>query len=371
MIRIIKHIISGFLLFLVILAAVFLVRLRQTQLSAMPPPTHVPMPVEVAVVSSGTLSVRERYLGRIQPIHSAALASNVAGYLMKVSGYPGDTIASGDVLIRVDDRVLIKKVAALKAELEGAKKELSIREKVLQRNARLMRQNAASEQQYDFYKMERDLNSSKVDRLKEELANAKIEMGYAEISAPFSGIILQRLHEPGDRVQPGEQILEIECPAQGYKVLLQVPPLVLEHVTAGSTAYLYHSGRVIEVNVTRVFPMVFSTETLVTLEIDLTRRPFGLPSGTTVGVGLVLAEPQGLQVPVRALLENYSRHYVFKLVAENRVQAVLVSLLGRTEAFAAVYGDLAAGDKVIVADEAALLRLGEGSEVFVTKELSS
>ena len=370
MTQLIKHIIGWCMLALVILAAVFLVRYRQAQLSAIPPPTKVPMPVRVANVTSGALPIIERYLGRIQPVHSAALASNVAGYLMQVRGYPGDTIASGDVLIRVDDRLLRKKVAALEAELDGARKELLIREKGLDRNAKLLKQNAASEQQYDFYQMERDLNSSKVDRLKEELANAGIEMGYTAISAPFSGMILRRLHEPGDLVLPGEPILEIEDPAQGYKVVLQVPPLVLEHVTTGSTAYISQSGRLIEANVTRVFPMVVTSGTLVTIEIELSRRPFGLPSGTTVSVGLVVAEPRGFQVPLRALLENHSRHHVFKVTDENRVETVPVTLTGWTEEVAAVSGDLVVGDRVIVAEEAALLRLGEGTEIFVTKELS-
>jgi len=47
---------------------------------------------------------------------------------MRVSGYPGDTIALEDILIRVDDRLLRKKIAALEAELEGARKELLIRQ---------------------------------------------------------------------------------------------------------------------------------------------------------------------------------------------------------------------------------------------------
>lgn len=127
--QLIKHIIGWFILALVILAAIFLVRYRLAELSAMPPPTKVPMPVKVAVVTSGPLSIIERYLGRIQPVHSVALASNVAGYLMRVSGYPGDFLASDEVLIRVDDRRLRKKVAALEAELDGAVKELLIREK--------------------------------------------------------------------------------------------------------------------------------------------------------------------------------------------------------------------------------------------------
>ena len=365
-----KLIISWFMVALVILMAAFLVRHRQTQLNAMPPPIKNPIPVKIAVVASGSLPLVEHYLGRIQPIHSALLASNVAGYLNQVIGYPGDAITSGEVLIRVDDRLLKKKVAALEAELEGTRKELIIREKVLKRNASLMRQSAASEQQYDFYQMERDLTRSRVERLGEELANARIEMNYTKIAAPFSGIVLRRLHEPGDLVMPAVPILHIEDPTRGYKVVLQVPAPLLEYVATGSTAHLYYNGKTIDAKITRVFPMVSSSETLVTIEIDLPRRPFGLPSGTTVSVGLAVAEPHGLKVPLRSLLQNHSQHYVFKVVDGNLVETVPVALLGWTEKVAAVTGNLAAGDKVVVADEAALLRLGDGSEVFVAEAYS-
>lgn len=368
--RMIKHIFSGLILILVILVLVFIVRYRQTQLNAVLPPVKVPPPVEVAIVSSGTLPIKENYLGRIQPIHSVALASKVAGYLMEVNGYPGDTINSGEVLIRIDDRPLRKKVAAVEADLLGAKKELLIREKVFQRYTKLLKRNVASEQNYDLYKMDRDLIKSKVDRLKEELADAKIELGYTEIPALFAGIILRRLHEPGDLVQTGEPILEIEDSAKGYKVVLRVPHSVIKNLNIGSTAYLVYDDAVIKAKVTRIFPMVFSTQTLITIEIDLTKRPFGLQSGATVHVDLVVAEPQGIQVPLRALLENHDKHYIFKIVDETRVKTVLVSLLGWTEEIAAVSGSLAVGDKVIVADEAFLLRLGEGTEVLVTKEFS-
>jgi len=78
----IKHIFSGLILILVILVLVFIVRYRQTQLNAMLPPVKVPPPVEVAIVSTGTLPIKENYLGRAQPVHSAGLASKVTGYLI-------------------------------------------------------------------------------------------------------------------------------------------------------------------------------------------------------------------------------------------------------------------------------------------------
>jgi RND family efflux transporter MFP subunit len=366
--KITKHILSALILISVILAAVLLVRHRHAELNAMSTPAKMPIPVEVAVVSSGTLQVREHYLGRVQPINSEILSSKVAGYLMAVKGYPGDKVNSGEVLIRIDDRVFTKKVAAVSADMEGAKKEFLVRQKVFQRYSKMLKQNAASQQQYDLYQMDRDLNKAKIERLQEELENAKIELGYATITAPFSGIILKRFHEPGELIQTGEPILEIEVPDEGYKVVLQVPQAVIKHVTPGATAYLIKDGAKIEAKVTRIFPMVFSPETLITMEIDIPRRPFGLQSGATIDVDLVVAAPQGFEVPLRALLQNHDKNYVFKVIDGDRVKTVPVTMLGWTEKTASISGDLSVGDKVITADEAALLRLGEGTKVLVTKE---
>lgn len=365
-----KRFFSGLFFALLILAAVFLVRYRRGQIEAVPIPTQPPLAVEITAVKSGTLSIREHYLGRIQPVLSTALASNIAGNLISVHGYPGDIVQSGKILIRVDDRIPGKKVTALKADLEGAEKELIARERILQRNNRLLQQHASPEQQNDIYKMERDLTQSKVYRLKEDLANARIQLGYAEIIAPFAGTILKRLHEPGEYVGPGEPIIEMEDAAKGYKIVLQVPQDVLNQVTAGATAYILNGGIEMKTAVTRIFPIVFSTETLVTVEIDVPTRPFDLRSGATVGVDLVVAEPLGAQVPLRALLENGSDYYAFKVNEEQRVTPIPVTLLGWTKELAVVSGKIAAGDSVIVADEAALLRLGEGTKVLVIKDFS-
>ena len=234
----VKRVVGWLLVIVLVLGAALLVRHRRAALTAMPPPAKASMPVATAVAQSGHLTVREHYLGRIQPIHAALLASNVAGDLLDVRGYPGDAFPPGSVLVRIDGRALKEQLATAEAELKSAKRELQIREKVFARYQKLHGDQAVSEEQYDFYKMDRDLNRSKVDRIQAELARAAIQLGYAEISAAFGGVILRRLHEPGENVRAGEPILEVADPAKGYKVVLQVPPAVLKQVAAGTTAYL-------------------------------------------------------------------------------------------------------------------------------------
>ena len=349
--------------------AFMLVLHRKHSLNAMPTPVKRPYPARVAVVTSGPMTVREGYLGRIQPIHAAALASNVAGDLTAVNGYPGDAFRSGQVLIRMDDRALQRKAAAVRADLESAENELQIRQKAFKRVHSLNGTYAVSEEKYDYYKMERDLAKSRRDRIRQELENAAIELAYATVAAPFDGVILRRLHEPGDNIRAGEAVLELEDPGMGYKVVLQVPSKTLAQIGIGTPAYLATGGVETKARISRIFPMISATGTLATIEIDLDEPPPGLRSGESVHVDLVAATPVGFRVPLQALLETDSQYIVYKVGRDDRARPVPVALLGRTELSASVSGALAAGDRVIVADEAALLRMGEDTPIRVVEEL--
>lgn len=89
-------------------------------------------------------------------------------------------------------------------------------------------------------------------------------------------------------------------------------------------------------------------------------------SGEIVPVDLVTATPVGCRVPLQALLEIDSQYIVYTVAEENRARLVPVDLLGRTEQTASVSGPLTEGERVIVADEAALLRMGKGTTILVT-----
>jgi len=108
------------------------------------------------------------------------------------------------------------------------------------------------------------------------------------------------------------------------------------------------------------------------VEIRVAKRPFGLPSGARVGVDLVIREiPRAAVVPLKSLLENVDRAYVFRLRPEKgelaRVEVVPVRVLGRSGEEVAVSGELSAGDLVAVAEESTLLRLHPGELVRMVR----
>lgn len=349
-----------------IAVAVKTIRKRKTTLKRLSPARVAPLPVEVARVKTGNLPVTEHYLGEIRPVLSARLSSRITGYLLEVRKYEGDPVKKGEVLARVDDGKIRARMRALSAQISAAETEFLTRKHIYERDRTLFENRALSREAYELSRTALENARARLVSLQEELSALKSDLAYTVIRAPFSGVVSRRLKEPGDLVLPGTPILEIEAPEAGYRIFVRVPQGKAARFGPGTRAILSEDGKILSASVFRVHPAV-GEGGLATVEIRIPERPFGLPSGSRIGVDLVLEEVQGVIVPLASLLETTERSYVF--LAEPRgnglasVHIVPVRVRGRHGERVAVSGELSAGELVIVAGEATLLKLHEGMKV--------
>ncbi|QJA06522.1 efflux RND transporter periplasmic adaptor subunit [Thermosulfurimonas marina] len=367
--RFFRILVPVFVLILLVAGGVRLIKRRRAALRKLPPPQAAPLPLEAARVQVGPFEVTEHYLGEIRPFLSARLSSRLSGYLLEVRKYEGDPVRKSEVLARIDDHELQARIQSLERQVAAAEAEFLARKHTFERDRVLYQNRAISQEAFEnsraaFKKAEATLHT-----LRAELASARADLTYTLIRAPFSGVITRRLKEPGDLVTPGTPILEMEAPEKGYRIFVSVPQARAAALRAGTRAYLREDRQRLPVKVFRVHPAVGAGE-LATVEIRVAKRPFGLPSGARVGVDLVVKDlPRAAIVPLKSLLENVNRAYVFRLRPEKgalaQVEVVPVRVLGRSGERVAVSGALSQGDLVAVAEESTLLRLHPGEVVRV------
>ncbi len=364
--KLIKGLIPLLVIVALTIAGALVVKKRKEEISQAPPPAIYPLPVRTAPARKGTLEVREEYLGRITPLVSSSLAPRVTGHILEVKVREGDRVKKGEVLARLDDRPFVNQYQSLKAQLEGAKSSLATLEGIYHRDLMLFKNKAISQEQLDKSRAARDEARARVVTLEESLKTAQLNMEYCTIKAPMNGVITRRLQDPGDLGIPGKAILEMEAPSKGYKVVVRVPQDLVKDLHPGGKAYLYPASdkkeHTIKASISRIYPAV-TVGTLATVEIDLPRPPFGLPSGATVDVSLVTRVVEGMVVPTRALLHTTQGDVVFALTDQDRVEVVPVRVLAKTDTQAAVSATLSPGQKVVTGRDSALLRLHEGMKV--------
>ncbi len=371
----IKKIILILVVLLLIVGGITVVRHKKEELAKTPLPEHALLTVKTVNVSYGTFEQKKRFLGTITPKISADIAARVTGHLMEVKVREGRHVNRGELLATLDNRLEQDRVNELAASLAAAKTEYATREAIYQRDRSLFSANAISREKLDLSHAARDSARARVTVLKKSLHTAKTNLSYTFLHAPFSGVITKRLKDPGDLALPGLPILSMEDPAKGYYVSVRIPQDLFPLLKVGDKAYILGENRKkIICSISRIHPAVH-VGTLSTIEIDTEKRPFGLPSGATADVDIVVKRVEGWKVPVRTLLEDVNSTYVFTLDTGKHhnkgkkktgtIHILKIDVLAKGPETAVITGRLKNNSTLIVAEESGLLRLHEGEEVRI------
>jgi len=212
-----------FIILSLLTGAFMLVRHRKAQLVKLKKATLPILTVTVEPVRYGTFWVKKRYLGILKAKEAADISAQITAKILAINVREGDKVHKGSLLVLLDDRMQKNKIANLQAELISAKTTLKTQEAIYQRRKQLFKAHAISKEALEQAKAARDAAKAKVISLETALANAKVELSYTKISAPFDGIITARFQHPGELATPQRPILKIEALHKGYTVVVKVP----------------------------------------------------------------------------------------------------------------------------------------------------
>jgi RND family efflux transporter MFP subunit len=365
-----KKIIVIIVIVLLIAAGVRLVKMKKADIASTPRPAPRLTTVETTRAIQGTFPISTTRLGRIAAKRQTTLAARITSHILTVAVREGAMVKKGEILIQLDDRREKDRVAATRADLAAAKTQLTTQEAIFVRDQKLFAAQAISQETLDKSRASRDAARARATALKKSLDTAVTDLSYTRITAPADGVVTARLADPGDLATPGKALLKLEEQQAGYYIQVNIPQADFARIKEGAPASIRPAGTdtrpPITARVSRIHPAV-TVGTLATVEIDVARQPFGLPTGATVRISLVEGTASGWKVPGRALLENINKNYIFTVDDQGLVHIVPVAILARNSDWSVVDGPLKENSRVIVAQESTLLRLHEQQPVKVVQ----
>ena len=361
---------------LVIGGGIAVVKKKQRELAALPTPQVALPTVQTARVTTGTLEETIHYMGMIEPYTKADLSARISGSILSMEKREGDSVREGEQLVVIDDRELVQRAAAAQAEvlsarqkLTGVKSAYETQQAVYDRDVLLAKTGAISGEALERSKSARDGARSALDALDESIkglemnsAAVQTQVGYARLSAPFDGVVSKRWSDPGDMATPGKPILTLDKESP-FKVTVLIPQEELTELRRDGKAYLSSGTNTMPVTISRIYPSL-GKNILGLVEMVLPAAPFGLPSGSTVGVDLVKKVVSGAIVPENALFKAGAGDFVC-VVKDGAIRVRPVQVLGSGRGKTAVQGELAADEQCAVGQENRLLTLTEGIKVAV------
>lgn len=354
-----KRILGLALVLVIVLAGVLAIRHKKEGLARLAPPEVPAVAVEVVPVRTGAVGASVKTIALIQSGTAATVSAQVAGALLEVRFREGDTVRKGEVMASVDSRVLDDAVASAEARVSAAREERSRQATVVSRDTVLVDNSALSRQAFEASQAQLEGAKSAQVAAERALASARTLRSFADVPAPWSGVVSARLAEPGDLVAPGRPVFTVQV-AGPVRIISKLSQESLALVSPGGRVVFANGSATREARISRIYPALDASH-LGTVESDLPSAPFGLAPGATVAATYAAAtSPAGLIVPTAALLEGTAETLVVR-VRDGKAQPVRVVVAGGDGRENTVKGDLAAGDLLVTGLPSELMALTAGT----------
>jgi membrane fusion protein, multidrug efflux system len=163
--------------------------------------------VAVVTVERKELTPVMTFTGRVEAAERVELRARVEGYLEQQLFTEGAEVKKGDLLFVIEKAPYQAQLAQVEASIVAVEAELKLAKLELDRKAELLRKQVVAQAQVDDVRAKHDEASAAVLRQKAAAMQAKLNLGYTEVYAPFAGQIGRTAYSVGNFVGPSSGTL--------------------------------------------------------------------------------------------------------------------------------------------------------------------
>lgn len=162
--------------------------------------------------------------GTIRAKTTSIVAGRSLGAVTSLLFREGDQVKAGQLLLSIEDRDLTQRVSGAEAAyqesrkaLEAAAQNRSLTNVTYDRYKNLYQQKVITQQEMDQVETQKKVAGSEyervsamVERSRAGLEEARINLGFAQVKAPISGLVTEKKIDQGSLAMPGQPLLTIE-----------------------------------------------------------------------------------------------------------------------------------------------------------------
>jgi multidrug efflux system membrane fusion protein len=327
------------------------------------------MPVPVAPVVKQTLPIYLDYPGRIESIRSIALQARVSGYIDAQPAPDGADVKSGELLYKIDPRDLEAALDQASAQAQRDTASLEYARANFTRGEELVKSGFVTKDVYD--QRESALHQAEAALALDHAAlqAAKLNLGYAEIRAPFSGRLGRNQAAKGALVGPASgplnTLVELDPiyvsfnPSESELAEIaraRAAGKVEAEISLAGNAGPPHKG---ELNF--LDNAVDKATGTIAARVTIANPDFALLPGQYLRVRLhIKDQPDALMAPQAALGSSQMGKYVYVVGAGDKAEVRLLTLGPADGELVSVVKGLSEDDRIIVGN---LQKIGPGSPV--------
>jgi membrane fusion protein, multidrug efflux system len=328
-----------------------------------------PVPVIATTVQQQNVPIVVTGLGTVTALNTATIHCQITGLLISVDFKEGQFVKKGDLLAKIDPRTYQALLDQAEATLSHDQTPLKIAKLNLGRYIELSKTSAVPRQELDNQQAAVDELEAQIKIDQAGVDNAKAQLSYTSLVAPFDGVTGIRLLDVGNIIHPPTSSATTSSSSpdpNALVVVTQIQPIsvvfslaaasipeIQQAMSKGPLQAIAYSqdgkarldtGQLVVVN-----NQADPTTGTVQLKAVFPNQQRQLWPGTFVNVWLVLAtETGGLTIPLDAIQQGPQGPVVYVVGNDHKAAIRPVSMRQSLNGVALIENGLSAGETVVV-----------------------
>lgn len=158
---------------------------------------------ETAMAEAGNIAIYVTATGTIEPVTEVEVGTQVSGIIDKLYADYNSIVKEGQLIAEMDKVTLESDLASAKATYQGSKAEYIYQMKNYERNVKLHEKGLVSDTDFELAEYNYRMAESTYNSSKAALDKAERNLGYATITSPIDGVVIDKAVEEGQTVAAG------------------------------------------------------------------------------------------------------------------------------------------------------------------------
>lgn len=287
---------------------------------------------------------------------NSVISSMIMGRITSLRVKEGDNVHAGQLLLTIDSRDTAQKALGAQAGINEAQKAVEsadqnrkLIDKTYQRYKNLYNENVMTKQEFDQISAQKSIADIEYQRALQGVNKARAGLGevgvyqsYSRVTAPISGIVVEKNIDLGSTAAPGQPLLTIEAPSN-LELVANIDESLINKVRAGMPVYLEADNQVLKSRIISVIPKIDPSTRTFKVKIALS----GLKSGQYVKVKIPMAKKEAILVPQNSIVQKGELTGVYTIDNQNIISYRLIRAGKAFGSNIEILSGLDSGDKII------------------------
>jgi RND family efflux transporter MFP subunit len=298
-------------------------------------------PIQAITVQQQTLPREQILDGVVEAIHQSTVSAQTAGRVEEIMVDVNDLVAQGAPIVRIRNVEQRAGLDQAQASLRETQARFVEAQADYDRIRGVYEKQLVAKAQMDAATATFDAAKARLEAAQAGVTQAKESLGYTIVNAPYSGIVLERLVQLGEVVQPGKPLMT-GFSLDELRVVANVPQRLIAAVRQHQQARVLLPNGEISVAAVKLtfFPYADPQSNVFKVRVYLPPKTASLYPGMFVKTAFRVGEEQRLTMPRQVLAQRgeVSAVYVVKdgkvslrQVRPGRIEGEMVEILAGLE----------------------------------------